>query len=324
MSTATAVPQTFELEGDDARATLKRVGRGRLFRDSFERFRAADGFSHARALAFQIVLTAFPALIAVVGLTVDLDQQNLRQLIQETLQGIAPGPAGEILTQAFRQGSDAADDSSTAILVGVAAALIAATGAMGQIERGANRIYGIESDRSTLRKYATAFILAVTVGVLILLAFVLFIGGSAVEDAGVATGWSDTAVTIWEIVRWPVVLVFVLAGFALLFKHAPRRRQPSMSWLASGAAVTIISWFAFTGLLSLYLTASKSFGETYGPLAGIIGLLLWAFLTSLAVFFGLAFSAQLEAIRAGVATPTTDQVAHSSPGVDPATANSPL
>ena len=310
MSTATAVPQTYELEGDDARETLRGVGRRHLLRDSFERFRAADGFSHARALAFQIVLTAFPALIAVVGLTLDLDQDDLRRLIQETIRGVAPGPAGEILTQAFQQGSDAASDSGTAIFVGLAAALIAATGAMGQIERGANRIYGVESDRSSLRKYVTAFVLAVSVGVLILVAFVMFIAGSAIEDAGAATGWSDTAVTIWEIVRWPVVLVFVLAGFSLLFKVVPRRRQPSMSWLAAGAIVTVVLWFAFTGLLSLYLTASEAFGDTYGPLAGIIGLLLWAFLTSLAVFFGLASAAQLEAVRAGVTKPATDEDAN--------------
>ncbi|MGH2776774.1 MAG: YihY/virulence factor BrkB family protein [Actinomycetota bacterium] len=310
MSTATAVPQTYELEGDDARDTLRGVGRRHLLRDSFERFRAADGFSHARALAFQIVLTAFPALIAVVAMTVDLDQEDIRQLIQETLRGVAPGPAGEILTQAFRQGSEAASDSGTAIFVGLAAALIAATGAMGQIERGANRIYGIESDRGTLRKYATASVLAVTVGVLILVAFVLFIAGSAIEEAGAATGWSDTALTIWQFARWPVALVFVLAGFSLLFKVVPRRRQPSMSWLASGAIVTVILWFAFTGLLSLYLTASKAFGDTYGPLAGIIGLLLWAFLTSLAVFFGLASAAQLEAVRAGVKKPATDEDAN--------------
>jgi len=322
MSTATAVPQTFELEGDDARATLKKVGRGRLFRDSFERFRAADGFSHARALAFQIVLTAVPALIAVVGLAVDLDQENVKRLMQETIRGVAPGPAGEIATQAFQQGSDAASDSETAVLAGLAAALIAATGAMAQIERGGNRIYGVESDRSTLRKYVTAFTLALTVGVLILVAFVLFVAGSAIKSAGAATGWTDTAAVVWEIARWPVVLVFVIAGFALLFKVSPRRRQPSMSWLASGAAVTVGSWLAFTGLLSLYLTASRSTGDTYGPLAGIIGVLLWAFLTSLAVFFGLAFAAQLEAVRAGVATPATDRDVDPSPDLDDATAKS--
>jgi YihY family inner membrane protein len=324
MSTATAVPQTFELEGDDARVTLKRAGRGRLLRDSFERFRAADGFSHARALAFQIVLTIFPALIAIVAVTVDLDQENFKSLIQETIRGVAPGPAGEILTQAFQQGSDTASNSGTAIFVGLAAALIAATGAMAQIERGGNRIYGIESDRATLKKYGTALVLSLTVGVLILIAFVLFIAGSAVEDAGAATGWSDTALTIWEVARWPVVLVLVLAGFALLFKASPRRRQPSMSWLASGAAVTIVFWFAFTGLLSLYLTASKSFGETYGPLAGIIGFLLWTFLTSLAVFFGLAFAAQLEATRAGVTAPTVDRDVNRAPAVGSETAKSPL
>jgi len=324
MSTATAVPQTHELEGDDARATLKRAGGTRLLRDSFERFRAADGFSHARALAFQIVLTAFPALIAVVGLTVDLDQENLRRLIRETIRGVSPGPAGEILTRAFQQGSDAASNSEMAIFVGLAASLIAATGAMGQIERGSNRIYGVESDRGTLMKYATAATLAVTVGVLILLAFVMFIAGSAVRDAGAATGWSDNALTIWQVARWPVIAVFVLAGFALLFKVSPRRRQPSMSWLASGAAVTVVSWFVFTGLLSVYLTASRSFGETYGPLAGIIGILLWSFLTSLAVFFGLAFAAQLEAVRAGVTEPATERDANPAPDDDPAKAASPF
>ena len=306
MSTATTVPQTFELEGDDARATLKSAGRWRLSRDSFERFRAADGFSHARALAFQIMLTAFPALIAVVGLTIDLDQRNVRDLIEQTIRGIAPGSAGQLLTDAFKQGSDAASGPSTATIVGVAAALVAATGVMGQIERGGNRIYGIESDRGTLAKYLTAFVLAVTVGALIMVAFVLFIAGSAIGEAGSATGWSDNAVTIWNIARWPVVLILVLGSFSLLFKKAPRRRQPSMSWLISGAIVTVVLWFLFTGGLTLYLTASKEFGDTYGPIAGIIGLLLWSLLTSLALFLGLAFAAQLEAVRAGVREPATE------------------
>jgi uncharacterized BrkB/YihY/UPF0761 family membrane protein len=99
--------------------------------------------------------------------------------------------------------------------------------------------------------------------------------------------------------------VLVVAAFALLFKLSPRRRQPSASWLAHGSAVSAILWFAFTGLLASFLTASKSFGQTYGPLAGVIGILLWALLTSWAVYLGLAFAAQLEAVRAGVPSPQT-------------------
>jgi len=323
MSTATTVPQTFELEGDHARTTLKSTGRGRLARDSFERFRAADGFSHARGLAFQIMLTAFPALIAVVGLTIDLDQQNLKDLIQQTITGIAPGPAGQILTDAFKQGSDAASGPSTAVIVGAAAALIAAAGAMGQIERGGNRIYGIESDRGTLAKYLTALVLAVTVGVLIMVAFVLLIAGSAIGEAGSATGWSDNAVTVWNVARWPAVLILALASFSLLFKKAPRRRQPSMSWLISGAIVTVVLWLLFTGGLTLYLAASKEFGSTYGPIAGIIGLLLWSLLTSLAVFLGLAFAAQLEAVRAGVREPATENEAREMTAIERAPGNQP-
>lgn len=315
MSTATTVPHTYDLEGDHARATLKSTGWGRLIRDSFERFRAADGFSHARGLAFQIMLTAFPALIALVGVTVDLDQRNLKNLIEQTVTGIAPGPAGQILTDAFRQGTDAASGPSTATILGLAAALIAATGAMGQIERGGNRIYGIESDRGLLAKYAIAFVLAMTVGVLILVAFVMFVAGSAIGDAGSTSGWSDNAVTLWEIARWPVVVILALAGFSLLFKRSPRRRQPSMSWLLTGAIVSVGLWFLFTGALTLYLTVSKEFGETYGPLAGIVGLLLWSLLTSLAVFLGLAFAAQLEAVRAGVREPATEDEAHERVGM---------
>lgn len=72
-------------------------------------------------------------------------------------------------------------------------------------------------------------------------------------------------------------------------------------------------WFVFTGLLSLYLTASKSFGQTYGPLAGIIGIMLWSFLTSLALHLGLAFAAQLEAVRAGAPNPQTAEDRYDPP-----------
>jgi uncharacterized BrkB/YihY/UPF0761 family membrane protein len=90
---------------------------------------------------------------------------------------------------------------------------------------------------------------------------------------------------------------------ALLFEHSPRRRQPEASWLAFGAAVSVALWLVFMGLLAVYLEATDSFGATYGPLAGTIGVLLWAFLTAVALFLGLAFAAQLEAVRAGVPAP---------------------
>lgn len=306
MSTATAVPSTFDLEGDDARETLRNTGWATLLKNAFIRFRAADGFSHSRALAYQITLTALPGLIAVVGLATILHQRSFSRVLEQTAKGLAPGPAGRVLTQAFEQGTEAGGGGATALAVGLVAALVAGTTAMGQLERGANRIYGVEQDRPSARKYGWGFVLAITAGLLGLIAFLLLVAGPAIADAGAAAaGWSDSLVTIWQIARWPLGIGLVVLSMAMLFKWSPRRHQPSASWLAWGSAISVILWVVFTALLALYLEASKSFGQTYGPLAGIIGLLIWAWLTSMAIFLGLAFAAQLEAVRAGVVEPRT-------------------
>jgi YihY family inner membrane protein len=304
MSTATPVPETFELEGDDAMETMRRTGSMKLLKDSVNRFRAADGTSHSRALAFQIALTALPGVIAVVGFATFFNQQGFRKLFENTAASLAPGPAGQIFHEAFHQGSSAARSSGlTALVLGLVAALIAATTAMAQVERGANRIYGIETDRSTGEKYGVAFLLAISAGVMSVIAFILFVAGGAVASAGPAAGWSDTLVTIWQIVRWPLGILLMVVAISIILRVSPHRHQPQLSWLAAGAIAAVALWVVLTALLALYLGTSKNFGQTYGPLAGILGLLFWSFLTSLSLFLGIAFAAQLEAVRAGFPGP---------------------
>jgi YihY family inner membrane protein len=309
MSTATSVPETYELEGDDALRTLRTTGWGQLAKDSFLRFRAADGFSHSRALAYQVMLTLLPFVIAVVGLATALEVTELRQLITQTVDRLAPGPAGQLFTQAIKQGQkSAAGGGIAAGVLGALAALASATLAMGQIERGANRLYGVEQDRPTTQKYTNGFKLACTAGVLTVVAFLLILAGS---DVAKATGLSGVVRGLWTLLRWPLSIAFVVVAFALLFRAAPRRRQPSWSWLAVGSGVSVLLWFVFTGLLALYLNLSSgTFGQTYGPLTGIIAILIWTFLTSLAIYLGLAFAAQLEAVRAGAPGPRSGEQAN--------------
>jgi YihY family inner membrane protein len=305
MSTATRVPETHQLEGDDALNALRRTGWGRLAQDSFQRFRTADGFSHARALAFQITFTLLPATIAVVGLATILHAAKFRDILRHTVTRLAPGPAGDIIVTAIKQGQRTVGGGArAALLFGVVATLISAATAMGQVERGANRIYGLEQDRPTLRKYGVGLLLACTTGLLLTLAFTLIVAGA---DIAKATNFSGVA---WAVLRWPLSILFLVIAVALLFKAAPKRRQPAASWLAVGSALSVLLWFGFTGLLALYLGLSTTFGQTYGPLAGMIGILAWALLTSLAAYLGLAFAAQLEAVRAGVPGPATGQHAN--------------
>jgi YihY family inner membrane protein len=241
-----------------------------------------------------------------VGLAAALDVDSFTRVVQATIQDLAPGAVGDILTDALQQGTSAARQESgeTALVGGGIAAAIAGTTAMAQVERGANRIYGTERDRPFLRKYLNAALLAATAGTLAVLAAGCLIGGAALRDSITWAEWIDTT---WAVVRWPLGAVLTIGSIALLFERAPRRRQPEASWLAFGALVAAILWLVFMGALVVYFEATGSFGATYGTLAGTIGILLWTFLSSVALFLGLAFAAQLEAVRGGVPTPKVDR-----------------
>jgi YihY family inner membrane protein len=303
MSTASAVPETYELEGDDAKAVLKRVGRGKLVKDSFTRFRTADGFSMTRAVAHAAALTAFPALITIIGLASALDITGFKRVMEHTLQSLAPGPAGQLLREAFGRGSAT---GSAALIGGVIGVLIAGTFAMAQVERGCNRIYGMVRDRRIMRKLGRALVLNVTAGILFTLAFVVLAAGGALGDALKPTlGWGDTGALTFAILRWPVGLALAFAALTMVYKLSPNRRQPGAMWLQTGTVVATILWVAFTALLAWYYAVNDSLGTTYGPLVGVIALLTWAYATAVSLFLGLAFAAQLEAVRAGVPGPRT-------------------
>jgi YihY family inner membrane protein len=310
MSTANAIPETWELTGDDARRTLHDAGRARLIRDAFKRLRAADGFSHARSIGLLLSLVLIEGVIALVGLASILTAGGLSDAIVRGLQRAIPGPAGSVLTDAVTQAHRAASGSrSFALWFGLAAAIVTGTTLFGQFERGTNRIYGIETDRSTLRKYGTAFGLLCSAGALAGLAFVCIAVGSIVAT----TFHDDLWVIVWNIARWPVGLLLMTASIALILRRAPRRHQPDWSWLSMGALLAVTLWVLVTVGFGLFFGASSTFGTTYGPLAGIVALMLWSYVSAAAVLYGVAVAAQLEAIRAGVAAPQSAQKAAVTP-----------
>jgi uncharacterized BrkB/YihY/UPF0761 family membrane protein len=109
--------------------------------------------------------------------------------------------------------------------------------------------------------------------------------------------------------------VLATASIALLFRWAPHRHQPAWSWLAYGATISMVLWSVLTLALGLFFQASTTFSTTYGPLAGMVALLLWALLSSIAILFGAAVAVQLEAVRAGAAAPRDEAKAEA--GVAP-------
>jgi YihY family inner membrane protein len=264
-------------------------------------------------LAYLTTLIFFEGIIALVGLASALGSGGLSDVIVKTLQKIAPGPAGTILTNAVQQAHKAGSSHHyLALSVGLVAALITGTTYMGQIERAMNRLYGVEKDRDTVRKYAHALLLLVVAGGLAALGFAgLALGGAIASSLG-----GHTARTIWNIARWPIGIALLMAATALIFRWAPRRHQPAWSWLSFGAAVAVGLLAIVTLALNLFFQFSTSFGSTYGPLAGVIALAFWSFFSSLALLMGVAVAAQLEAVRAGDADPrSARKVAESEPQI---------
>ncbi|MEU1456979.1 YihY/virulence factor BrkB family protein [Streptomyces avermitilis] len=309
MGTAVHVPQTRdmigeELSGDEALTALRRYGGLRLLVDSFSRFRYADGFSHARALGFQVVLGMVPFTIALVGVATTVHTESVGQIVELTLARIVPGASADVVKDALagtRRTAHASLWSTVALWVGLAFAVLNLASAMGQVERGANRIYGVERDRPALRKYGRSVLLALAAGVPMVLGFLVLVAGRAVGESVVeAFGWSHGRLDWWGPLEVPLGAALAWIASAVILRWSPRRVQPGYTWLAFGSAVHLVLWVGATWLLALYVAKSGSFGALYGPLTAFVALLLWANLTGVALFLGIAFAAQLEAARAGI------------------------
>ena len=309
MTTARTVPVTTEMDGEeldaeDAWHLARRHGLVTVALGAAVRFRYGDGFTNSRALALQACLAVVPFLLALTGLAADLDEERPAAVVAETVAHVSPGQGqGDALSGAVT-GADAEEAGEVALTLGLLLSLASMTTAMGQVERGCNRIYGIRRDRPALHKYGRAAVLTALLAGPVGLGFLLLVAGGGFGDAMVTHyGWSDTAHDTWQVLRWPVGAALLVLAIAVLLDHAPRRRQPALSWLALGAAVAVLLSMAATAGLAAYVHASGSFGATYGPLAGIVALLIWALLAAISFFYGVAVCAQLEALRAGEPDP---------------------
>ncbi|WP_228915416.1 YihY/virulence factor BrkB family protein [Streptomyces sp. DH20] len=312
MGTAVHVPQTRdmlgdELSGDEALTALRWYGGLRLLADSFTRFRYADGFTNARALAFQVVLGLVPFTVVLVGLATSVHTESVGRVIELTLGRIVPGASADVVEKAFegtRRSAGSDVWSTVALWLGLGFAVLNLASAMAQIERGANRIYGIERDRPFVRKYGRALALAFTAGLPMVLGFLVLVAGETVGDAVArTTGHGAGGAAWWAVLDVPAGLLLAWVASAVILRWSPRRDQPGYTWLAFGSAVHLVLWISATWLLALYVGRSGAFGAVYGPLTAFIALLLWANLTAVALFLGIAFAAQLEAARAGIRTP---------------------
>jgi membrane protein len=175
-----------------------------------------------------------------------------------------------------------------------------------------NRVYEIQEGRPVWKLRPTMLLVTL---ISVVLAAVVLVGlvvtGPAAQAVGDAIGLGSTAVTIWNIAKWPVMLAIVVLIVAVLYYFTPNVKPPKFKWISVGAIVAIVVWIVASALFGLYLSTFASYGKTYGAMAGVIVFLLWLWITNLALLFGAELDAELERgrqLQAGIAAEETVQL----------------
>ncbi len=248
----------------------------------------------AAALTYYSVLAIFPALLALVSLLGVIGDSATQPLL-DNLKDVAPGPAKDIFTSAIENLQRSSGAAGVLFVVGLAGALWSASGYVAGFMRASNAIYEVPEGRPIWKTLPTRVLTTI---VLLLMLAAVAIGvtftGPLAQQVGDLIGLGSTGVKVWDIVKWPVILVVVMTMFAILYWAAPNVKHPRFRWVSPGSVAGVVLWIAASAGFALYVANFASYNKTYGALGGVIVFLVWLWISNIAVLFGAELNAEAE------------------------------
>jgi membrane protein len=267
---------------------------GAVLKRTFKGFSEDNLTDWAAALTYYGVLAIFPALIVLVSV-LGLIGPSATQPLIDNLGEVAPGPAKDILTSALKNLQGSKGTAGVFFVVGLAAALWSASGYVAAFMRASNAIYEIPEGRPVWKTLPLRVVLTLVLVLLLAVSAVaVTLTGGLAKEAGGVIGLSDTAVSVWNIAKWPVLLVVVSFMFALLYWAAPNVKHPKFRWVSPGGVLAVIGWIIASLAFAFYVANFGSYNKTYGALAGPIVFLVWVWVSNLMILLGAEFNAELE------------------------------
>ena len=270
---------------------------------SVKEFQQDNMIDWAAALTYYSMMSIFPGVVVLSAL-VGLAGTSATEPLVENVRQLAPGEAGEILTSGIEELGRSGGFAGPLAIIGLLAALWAASAYVAAFMRAANTIYEIEEGRPLWKTLPLR--IALTLSMVLLLAVSLFgivITGGISKQVGEWVGIGETGLLVWNILKWPVIAVLVSLAIAVLYWASPNVRHPGFRWLTPGSVLAVVLWVLASGGFAIYVANFASYNKTYGSLAGVVVFLVWLWVTNLAVLFGAEFDAELarsERIEAGV------------------------
>lgn len=266
----------------------------------------------AAALTYYSVLSIFPALLAMVSLLGIFGQaEKTTAALLDIVQEIAPGGTVDSI-RPIVEGLASSQSAGLALVIGLATALWSASGYVAAFGRAMNRVYEIDEGRGFVKFRGTMLIVTiVNLLIVVLLGAMLALSGSVAQTIGDLVGVGDTFVTVWNIAKWPVMLVLIILAIALLYYATPNVKQPKFRWMSMGSAIALLAFLLASAGFAFYVANFSNYNKTYGALGGAIIALLWLWILNLSLLFGAEFDAEVERgrqLQAGIKAEKTIQL----------------
>ena len=249
----------------------------------------------AASLTYYGLLAIFPALIALMSLIGLVgNPAKTTKTITDIVHNISPSAP----TSPFESVAKAKSASGIMFIVGLVLALNAASGYVGAFMRASNVVWETPEGRKFFKlKPLQIFVTLLMILLLALVLLSVILTGPIVDAVARPLGISSAATDIWNIAKWPVLLVIVTLMFSVLYHFFPNVKMPKFSFVSPGALVAVVVWIIVSAAFAFYVANFGSYNKTYGALGGVVIFLVWLWITNVAILLGAELNAERERSR---------------------------
>lgn len=265
-----------------------------MLKRTFKEYKDDNLTDLAAALTYYGVLAIFPMLIVLVSI-LGLIGHSATQPLIENLSKVAPGPAREIFTSAIRNVQSSKGTAGILFIVGLAGGLWSASAYVAGFMRASNIVWDVGEGRPIWKTIPLRLaVTLVTVMLLTVSAVAVVLTGGLAKEVGDVIGVGSSAVTIWDIAKWPVLVLVVSLMLSILYYASPNVRHPGFRWITPGSVLAVLLWIVASAAFAFYVASFASYNKTYGALGGIVVFLVWLWITNTVILLGAELNAEIE------------------------------
>ncbi len=253
-----------------------------------------DLFGHSAELSYYFFLALFPLLFFLISIFGILAHGNpsLQNSLMQYLGHVAPSAGSQLIGKTVHE--TAQSSGGWKLILGIIGALWSASAGMGAIESTLNRVYDV-NDRPFYKSKPLAVGLTVAVAIIVAISMGLVLFGNMIADSLThSIGMSGFINLMWKVVQWPVAVAIICVAFALIYYLAPNVDHGKWHWITPGAVIGVLLWIIASLGFRFYLQFFNSYSATYGSLGAVVILLLWFYITGLAILIGGEINAEIE------------------------------